>query len=95
MKYKYQKNSSGQNKRYKNCSFYFRELQLITVLHLICDSYMSSSTRFASLKLCVGFCIFDSASFLFKFIFLFNKTDMVTNFLNLENRSFENVSFSQ
>ena len=23
------------------------------------------------------------------------KTDLVTNFLNLENRSFENVSFSQ
>ena len=51
----------------------FRELQLIIVLLLICDSYMSWSTRFISLKLCVGFSIFDSVSFLLKFIFLFNK----------------------
>ena len=36
-------------------SFFFRELQLITVLLLICDSYMSLKTRFISLKLCVGF----------------------------------------
>ena len=28
-----------------------------------------------SLKLCVGFSIFDSVSFLLKFIFLFNKMD--------------------
>ena len=33
---------------------FFRELQLITVLLLICDSYMSWSIRFVSLKLCVG-----------------------------------------
>ena len=39
-------------------SFFFRELQLITVLLLICDSYMSCSTRFVSLKLRVGFSIF-------------------------------------
>ena len=36
-------------------SFFFRKLQFITVLLLICDSYMSWSTRFVSLKLCVGF----------------------------------------
>ena len=29
--------------------------------------------KFVSLKLCVGFSIFDSVSFLLKFIFLFNK----------------------
>ena len=41
---------------------------------LICDSYTSWSTRIVSLKLCVGFSIFDSVSFLLKFIFfLFNK----------------------
>ena len=33
------------------------------------------STRFVPLKLCVGFSIFDSVSFLLKFIFLFNKMD--------------------
>ena len=55
-----------------NGTFFFRELQLITVLLLICDSYMSWSTRFVSLKLCVGFSIFDSVSFLLKFIILFN-----------------------
>ena len=127
----------------KMLSFFFCELQLIIVLLLICDFSMSWSTRFVSLKLCVGFSIFDSVSFLLKFIFLFNKkkwkrqnsiknqnnrkatqifalrllifklqekvwkfsdncvswsspkTDLVTNFLNLQNRSFENVSFFQ
>ena len=54
-------------------SFFFRELQLITVLLLICDSYMSWNTRFVSLKLCVGFSIFDAVSFLLKFIFLLDK----------------------
>ena len=50
-------------------SFFFRKLHLITVLLLICNSYMSWGTQ----KLCVGFPIFDSVSFLLKFIFLFNK----------------------
>ena len=59
----------GQNKRYKKCPlfsfarsspFYF-----IAVLFLICDSYMSWSTRFVSLKLCVGFSIFR-----FRFVFI-------------------------
>ena len=58
----------------KKCSlFFFRELQLITVLRLICDSYMSWSTRFVSLKRCVGFSIFNSVPFSIKFISLFNK----------------------
>ena len=36
------KNSSGQNKRYKKCTiFFFLELQFITVLILILDSYLS------------------------------------------------------
>ena len=40
----------------KNALFFvFRRLQLITVLLLICDSYVNWSTRFVSLKLCVGF----------------------------------------
>ena len=127
--------------RYKNAFFFFCELQLITVLLLICDSYMSWSTRFVSLNLCVAFSIFNSVWFLWKFIFLFNKmygyflwlqnfiipfiipfaprtlifklqqevlkfngicvnwssrkTDLVTNFLNFENRNFDNASFSQ
>ena len=33
--------SFGQNKRYKKFQFLFRELQLITILFLICDSYMN------------------------------------------------------
>ena len=122
------------------------ELQLITVLLLICDSCLNWSTRLISLKMCVEFSIFDSASFLLKFMFLFNKkhwlfsflvitfkiktvektssfnsstmifrlqeeianliksawvgwsspkTDPKTNFLNLENWSFEYFAFSQ
>ena len=54
-------------------SCFFRELQLITVLLLICASYMSWSTRSVSRKLCVGFSIFDSVLFLLKLVFLFNK----------------------
>ena len=64
---------TGQNKGYKNALFFFCELQLITVLLLICNYYMSWNTKFVSLKLCVGFSIFDSVPFLLKFIFLFNK----------------------
>ena len=68
----------GQNKRYKKCSlFLFPKLQLLRVLLFICDSCVSWSTRFVSPKLCVGFSIFHSVLFLFKFIlkfiFLFNK----------------------
>ena len=54
----------------KNALFFIREHQLITVLLLICDSYMSWGTRFASLKLRVVFSIFDSVSFLLKFVFV-------------------------
>ena len=57
----------------KNSFFFFRELQLTTFLLLIYDSYMSWSTWFVCLKLCVGFSIFNSVSFLLKFIFFFNK----------------------
>ena len=53
--------------------FFFQELQLIKVLLLICDSYMSCSTGFVSQKLCRGFSILNSASFFLKFIFLLNK----------------------
>ena len=43
---------------------------LITVLLFICNSSMSWSTRFTfSLKVCVGFSIFDAILFLIKFIF--------------------------
>ena len=54
----------------KNVIFFFRELQPITVLILICGSYMNGSTKFLSLKLYVGFSIFDTVPFLLKFIFL-------------------------
>ena len=47
---------------------FFRELQLITVLLLIRDSYTSWSTRSIFLKLCVGFSISDSVSLLFIFL---------------------------
>ena len=61
--------SFGQNKQYKKCFFFFRKLQLITVLLLICDSYMSWSTEFVSLKLCAGFSIIGSIPLLFFYIF--------------------------
>ena len=61
-------------------SYFFHELQLITVIFLICDFYMGWSTRFVSLKMCVGFSIFDSVLFLLKFIFLLNKMHGVFHF---------------
>ena len=67
------KNPSAKINGTKNVLVFFRDLQHITVLRLICDSYLSWSIKFVSLKLCVGFSIFDSVSFLLKFIFLFNK----------------------
>ena len=45
-------------------SFFIRELQLITVLLLISNSYISLSTTFISLKLCVIF------HFRFRFVFI-------------------------
>ena len=45
-------------------SFSFSKLQLITVALLIRNSYFSWKTWFISLKLCIGFSIFDSVSFL-------------------------------
>ena len=54
-------------------SLFFRGRQLITVLLLIRDSYMSWSTMFISLKDFVGFSILYLVSFLIRFIFLLNK----------------------
>ena len=87
-------------------SFFFCKLQLLTVLLLICDCYMRWSTKFISLKLCVGFSISNSFAprpLIFKLqqeVLKFTdicvsrsspKTDLVTNVLNTENH-FENVS---
>ena len=41
-------------------SFFFRKFQFITFSLSICDFYMSWITGFVSVKLCVGFSIFDS-----------------------------------
>ena len=64
--------------------FFFRKLQLITVSLLICNFYMSWSTKFVSLNPCVEFSIFDSVSFLLKFIFLFNKMHRLFDFKNVK-----------
>ena len=79
----------------KNPLFFFRELQLITPLLLIRDSYMSWSTRFVSIKALVGFSIFDPVLNDICMSWNSPKTDMETNFLDLDNRSFENINFSQ
>ena len=64
-------------------SSFFRDLQLITVLFLIRDSYMSWRASFVSLKVRVGFSIFNSVLFLLKFIFLFNKKHEIFYFKTL------------
>ena len=53
-------------------SFFFHELQLIAVSLLIRYCYMSWSTRFIPLKLCVVFSIFDS-TFITVYIFVQQK----------------------
>ena len=125
-------------------SFFLSRTPTHQFLLLICDSYMSWSTRFVSLKLFVEFFIFDSMSSFLKFIFFSTKcmdfwtlkrhnsiqssknrkatqsfaprplvfklqqevltvndmcvswsspkTELVTNILNPDNQSFENVS---
>ena len=50
-------------------SFFSHDLQVITVLLLIFDFYMSWKTSFFFLKLYVKFSIFDCVSFLSKFLF--------------------------
>ena len=57
--------------RTKKVPFFFREYQLITVLLLICDSYMSWCTRFISLKLWGSIPIFDSTSFSISYFLFF------------------------
>ena len=56
----------GHNKRYKKCILFF-----IRALLLIHNFYISWSTRFVSLKACLGFSIFYSVSFLLKFMTMF------------------------
>ena len=65
--------SFEQSKRYKNAHIFLSWTHYIRVLLLICDSYMNWTARLVSLKLCLRFSIFDSVSFLLKFIFLFKK----------------------
>ena len=48
---------------------FFRKCKRITILLLICNSFMRWSTKFVSLKLCVRISIFSSVSFLSKFFF--------------------------
>ena len=59
-----QKLPSDNTNGTKNALFFFRELQLITLLFLICDSSMGWSTMFVSLKLCGIF------NFRFHFVFV-------------------------
>ena len=64
------------NKRYKKCNlFSFASFNSPQFHFLIHKSYASWSTRFVSLKIktCAGFYTFDSASFLLKFSFSFQK----------------------
>ena len=76
-------------------SFFFCELQLSTVLLLICNFYTSWSTWFISLKLCVGLSIFHSVSFFINFYILVHlyscsakSMDSLT--LKRHNKSFQN-----
>ena len=58
-------------------SFFFGELQIISFTF---NSRFLHELKTASLKLCVGFSIFDPVLFLLKFIFLSNKKHELFNF---------------
>ena len=60
-------------------SFFFQELQLITVLLLIFDSYMSVKHKVCVSKTVFGIFHFRSR-FLLKFIFLLNKAYKLFDF---------------
>ena len=64
--------------------FFFHELQLITILLLIRNSYTSWSTWFISLKLCARFPMFDSVLFLLNFVFPFSKRQGLLDFKNVK-----------
>ena len=64
----------------KKCTIFSFASPNSSVLLLICNSYTSWSTRFISLKLCLGFSIFNSVSSLLKFIFLINKKHALFDF---------------
>ena len=70
-------------------SFFFRELQLITVLFLIRNFYTSWSTRFIPLKLCVGFSNFDSIVVFIKVYIFIQQKNMYSLILKRHN-SFQN-----
>ena len=57
------KNPSDKMNGTKNVLFFLSRAPTHHSFTLICDSYMSWSTRFFSLKLCLGFSIFDSFRF--------------------------------
>ena len=68
------KNSSGQNKRYKKCTFFF--LSRAPIHHGFDFNFrflFELKHKVHSLEVCVVFSIFDSVSFLLKFIHLFKK----------------------
>ena len=67
-------------------NIFIRELQLITVLLLTCDSYTSGRTCFISLKLCVEFLIFSSVSFSLNFIYFCSAKNI--GFLTLKRHIF-------
>ena len=67
--------------------FFFRELQLVTLLLSISNSYTSWSIWFISLKLCVEFSIFNSFSLLLNLILFFNKKHGFFDFLTLKRHN--------
>ena len=63
-------------------SFFFRELKLIAVLLLICDSYRVEAQGRVPKTVC-GIFHFELAFFLLKFIFLFYKMHGVFDYKTL------------
>ena len=79
--------SLGQNKRYKKCTLFSFTSSKSSVLLSILDSYMNWNTRFVSLKVCGGFSIFNSVSFLVVYIFEQNALTLwLHSFQNQNNR---------
>ena len=67
----FKKNPFRQNKRYKDSLFFLLWVPIHHNFILICNSYMSWSTRFVLLKLCMGFSVFNSISFSISILFIY------------------------
>ena len=81
------KNSFGQNKRYKKCPLLSFAGSNSSQVYFSFAILLLAEAQ--SLKLCVGFSILDSVSFLLKFVFLLSRKYGLFNFAKCHKAPFK------